>query len=446
MGVQAPFVSADSSTEAFSRRARQTRILVDATRDLTNNPRPSARQIEAYKELFYQLADRLLPADRRLISTLVARSAFTPRAVALYLAQDTLDVAIPCLLYSPVLQDLDLKEIARKMGAAHRDVIAKRTIPPLQMSDLQDKTEPVEEVAEATSEAEALPAEWMESVEMPAIVSSSIHQPSLFARTPTQASLIEEAAQETETAATRETDGWADGHADGKADQSTIEATEGEAEWLDGEEIVALASAGGRLGRQKPAIQEAIAPEDASAAPPESRRKHLDLLPARETRHLLALARSQNRKALVRKLGDLSGLGRNTVATLLRKTTGDEIVYLVRALNPGRRQELKLLLMVAPRYGRSPDAYRGARDLLGQLDTGICRMIFNQVGAAFPLPELETIGQRGIEPDTEFARAARYRREEIGHALDGRSVAARPFPGHAGQDRFTGQTAQPASA
>ena len=68
MGVQAPFVSANSETEAFSRRARHTRILVDATRDLTNNPRPSAQQIEAYKELFYQLADRLLPADRRLIS------------------------------------------------------------------------------------------------------------------------------------------------------------------------------------------------------------------------------------------------------------------------------------------------------------------------------------------------------------------------------------------
>ncbi|MEZ5880781.1 MAG: hypothetical protein R3D35_08985 [Nitratireductor sp.] len=438
MGVQAPFVSANSETEAFSRRARHTRILVDATRDLTNNPRPSAQQIEAYKELFYQLADRLLPADRRLISALVARSAFTPRAVALYLAQDSLDVAIPCLLYSPVLGELDLKEIARKMGPAHGDVIAKRIVPPMQGS--ADEAEAAEEppmapettVETVVAAGEPVVPEANEiSLQDTASQAIRLERSSPFGRTPTEASLIEEAAED----------------AIGEP---------GEAEWLNGEEIVALASSGGRLGRQKSnqhaqpdtglASSESTAGERTAATALQHREKHFSPLAMRDTRHLLALARNQNRKALSKKIAALSGLEDSTISALLRKTRGDEIAYLVKALNPGSPQDLKLLLMIAPRYGRTQDAYRSAKTLLGELDTGICRMIFNQVGATFDLPRLETIVTPGAEADAEFARAARVRREEIGRGIDGRSVEARPVPNPAGQPAHGGRVMQPAGA
>ena len=114
----------------LERRTRQTRILVDATRDFTAKERPSNRDITAYKEMFYQWIDRILPADRRLLSTLLARSVFTPRAVAIYLATDTLDIAIPFLLYSPVLNELDLRNISEKKGQRHADVIARRQARP----------------------------------------------------------------------------------------------------------------------------------------------------------------------------------------------------------------------------------------------------------------------------------------------------------------------------
>ena len=435
MGVQAPFVSANSETEAFSRRARHTRILVDATRDLTNNPRPSAQQIEAYKELFYQLADRLLPADRRLISALVARSAFTPRAVALYLAQDSLDVAIPCLLYSPVLGELDLKEIARKMGPAHGDVIAKRIVPPMQGS--ADEAEAAEEppmAPETTVETvvavgePTVPEANEISLQDTASLEIRLERSSPFGRTPTEASLIEEASED----------------------------AIGGAEWLNGEEIVALASSGGRLGRQKSnqhaqpdtglASSESTAGERTSATALQHREKHFSPLAMRDTRHLLALARSQNRKALSKKIAALSGLEDSTISALLRKTRGDEVVYLVKALNPGSPRDLKLLLMIAPRYGRTQDAYRNAKTLLGELDTGICRMIFNQVGATFDLPRLESFATPGAEADAEFARAARVRREEIGRSIDGRSVEARPVPNPAGQPAHGGRVMQPAGA
>lgn len=449
MGIQAPFVSADSETVAFSRRARHTRILVDATRDLTNNPRPSAQQIEAYKELFYQLADRLLPADRRLISTLVARSAFTPRAVALYLAQDSLDVAIPCLLYSPVLGEMDLKEIARKMGRSHGDVIAKRITPPSQTvaqeSEADAVAEPLQEVAapQAENQAETLtetPAApsgeqiVLEAADAPPAeivpYEGIFERSKLFGRAPIQASLIEEAPADTS----------------GKAIEEDIGEAAIETEWLNGEEIVALASSGGRLGRQKPAHSETPDSDTGAALPAESHEKHFETLPAGDTRHLLALARGRSHKALAKKISALSGLGSNAVSTLLRKTSGDETVYLIKALNPGNPHDLRLLLMLAPRHGRSRNAYRDAKALLDQLDTGICRMIFNQVGAEFPLPRLETIGYREAETDTEFTRAARFRREEIGRSLDGRSPAARPLPDLAGQEAVAGQSAQPMGA
>ena len=441
MGVQAPFVSADRDTETFSRRARHTRILVDASRDLTSNPRPSAKQIEAYKELFYQLADRLLPADRRLISTLVARSAFTPRAVALYLAQDSLDVAIPCLLYSPVLGEMDLREIARKMGRAHGDVIAKRILPlsqaATQNSEADTALEPQQDVAAPQAETQAEPlseqavAEAADALPAEIVPYEGIFERNkLFDRMPTQASLIEEATTDT---------------ASGTVEEAVGEAAT-EAEWLNGEEIVALASSGGRLGRQQTVRLETPGSDAATALPAEPREKQFESLPARDTRHLLALARSRHHKALTKEIGTLSGLNNHAVSALLRKRSGDEAVYLVKALNPGNPLDLRLLLMLAPHHGRSRAAYRNAKTLLDQLDTGICRMIFNQVGAEFALPRLETIGHRELEPDTEFARAARFRREEISRSPDGRSLAARPLPDFAGREALSNRTAQPAGA
>ena len=441
MGVQAPFVSADRDTETFSRRARHTRILVDASRDLTANPRPSAQQIEAYKELFYQLADRLLPADRRLISTLVARSAFTPRAVALYLAQDSLDVAIPCLLYSPVLGEMDLKEIARKMGRSHGDVIAKRILPlsqaATQDSDQDTGEEPPQDVAAPQVETQAAPlseqavAEAADALPAEIVPYEGIFERNkLFDRMPAETSLIEEAPADT---------------ASGTIGEDIAEAAT-ENEWLNGEEIVALASSGGRLGRQNATRRETSASETGAEVPAEPHEKHFETLPARDTRQLLALARSRDHKALTKEIGTLSGLNKHAVSALLRKTSGDEAIYLVKALNPGSPLDLRLLLMLAPHHGRSRDTYRNAKALLEQLDTGISRMIFNQVGAEFPLPRLETIGHRELEPDTEFARAARFRREEISRSPDGRSLTARPLPDFAGQEALSQRAAQQAGA
>lgn len=426
MGAQTPFVSANSQTEAFSRRARHTRILVDASRDLTANPRPAPHQIEAYKELFYQLAGQLLPADRRLISTLLAQSAYTPRSVAIYLAQDSLDVAIPCLLYSPVLGELDLKEIARKMGPAYRDVILKRAVPPLQESSLEslhDGEKAEEAVQDLVENSAAKPAEQSQ----PPVEEATLSQDaSPFGRRPYATSLIEEIRED--------------------ADQGTART-----QWLDGEEIVALASAGGRLGRQKPGQQEASSPlqthqEDAARERPALGAKRFERLAPRETRHLVALARSQNKKAMARQMANLSGMETKAISTLLRKRSGDELAYLLKALNPGSPHDLKLLLMLAPRYGRTPQAYAGAKALLGELDTGICRMIFNQVGAAFAMPSLEPAIERGVTGDTEFAAAARFRREEIGQSIDGRSIAPRPQASAEGQQEFQNRPQHAAGA
>ncbi|MGB7286104.1 MAG: hypothetical protein WBC71_04150 [Salaquimonas sp.] len=343
-----------SHSRSIEHGKRTSRLLIDATRDFGNIKRPSSEQITQYKELFYQLIDQLCAPDRRMISAMLARLPFTPRAVALYFAQDQLDIAAPFLLFSQILGDLDLRAIAKKKGKSYAEIIKKRH------TSLDAHTNAV--------------LDKIISGEQDIVIS--------------QAEL--------------------------KTVVSPIDSVEKpQAKWLDGNEIVALASVGGRLGK---GTSEPLKRETVEVAPVV--RIEIDTLPKTETRRLLSLARKQDLPAVSGYIKELSGLETDASLRLMKSKTGDELLYLVKALGLAAPHDMQLILMLAPRLGRSIESYQHAKMVLSELETGICRMIFNEIGARFNIAGNNNLKNQSAlpEPAMGFQDAARRRRSDYERA------------------------------
>lgn len=322
---------------------RPARLLIDATRDFGNLRRPSGEQITQYKELFYQLVDKLNADQRRMVSAMLARLAFTPRAVALYFAQDKTEIAAPFLLFSTVLGDMDLRAIAKKKGKSHAAIIAKRQLE-------------TDEFTQTTLDA----------------VINAPEVPDL-----TQAEELPEQEVRKE-------------------------------KWLAGDEIVALAGVGGRLGRHGKAKPSRTSP------PPQKRSRLTQHLPARETRHLLSLARKRDFTGIADFVQELCDLEASATLRLLQAPAGQEVVYLIKALGMTSPHDIQFLLMACPTIGRRIEHYQETKKLLGELDGGICRMIFNEIGARFEIaghPAQHTTDS--ANGSGGFQEAARRRRESF---------------------------------
>jgi len=302
---------------------RHTDILIDATRQFSLAKRPPREEIDRYKELFYQLIDRLEIANRRLISAMLARSSYAPRAVALYMAQDALEVAAPFLLFSPVLTDLDLRAIAGKRGKIYADLISKRQIPMEPFTARKLRETPVSGNHEASPTA--------------------TESPKPLSKEPSA--------------------------------------------WQPQSEILDMAATGGRLGRNKSSATE---PKGLSEGAP--KRPLPFKLPRRECRELMQLARNQDREGFAQAVELLIGLEAKAVLKLLKTETGEEPLYLIKALGVVPPHDLQMALMIQPRFGRTLENYHSAKRTLGALDPGICRIIFNEIGARFDVDDKRTSG------------------------------------------------------
>jgi len=103
------------------------------------------------------------------------------------------------------------------------------------------------------------------------------------------------------------------------------------------------------------------------------------------TRELLLMARHRNLIGIARLIETLCGLPLNTSLKLLTAEKGYELVYLIRAIGLPHPHDMQFALMAMPRLGRSYGEYRKAKSLLADLDQGDCQMIFNEIGATFPI-------------------------------------------------------------
>lgn len=357
--VEKPAITEIQSKSHKGASKRRSIILIEATRCFCRLDRPEDKDINTYKEFFYQFIESLTRSDKRIVAALLARMDYTPRSIALYLSMEALDVAAPFLLFSPVLSETDLRAIGVKMGADYKRIMIRRREDSLSRVDFPE-----------LDDLDAKPAAQPLAVK--------------------------------------------------NKKEATLAVPEGDAiekaKNLSGEEIMALAGAGGRLGRrgEQTTTFNALPSEETSTTQQK---------PDLET--LYTLAREADKTKFCDAAARFSGMESSEIMKLVKSSSGDEIVYLVRALNFSKPKDIQILLMLSPRYGRNVNAFKAAKQMLSKLEIGICQMIFNQVGANFAIQGAPTpIEIEGTRNDAGFARSVQERKSHL-HASRSDLTSAR---------------------
>ena len=112
---------------AEERVSRQMHILTDATRQFSSMTRPSLAEINAYKDMFYQLIGACDTACRRAIAASLASFAYTPTPIAVFLASDAAEVATPVLMFSPALGEDHIVRLAGRLPRDYLRVLCRRS-------------------------------------------------------------------------------------------------------------------------------------------------------------------------------------------------------------------------------------------------------------------------------------------------------------------------------
>ncbi|MFK7902135.1 MAG: hypothetical protein AB8B49_04750 [Nitratireductor sp.] len=395
---------------------RSTNILVDSTRIFCSISRPDREDISNYKAFFYQFVDKLPVSERRLISAMLSQYAYVPRPIALYLALDKVSVAAPFLLFSPVLTSMDLATIAKKKGTDHANIIARRR-------------DSVESIVGGYNE------EFLETV-LEESVEDAIEEEVVETKQPLQAEIKTPIAADNESTEIKHIDDVLmvipPKTQDAPEAQVFIEvappteikssAASKKQEWLSSDEIVALASVGGKLGKKKQpakpllatALDEDTAHNNATQIAASSTPREVSALAASDVNALVKDARALEYLSFCKRVESLCGLNHERVRQIITSEKGDQLAYLIKALAVPAPKDLQLLLMLAPQSGRSFENYQESKALLNSLEIGICRMIFNEVGAKFEIPGApEPTRISGVETPPDYTYSAKMRREHI---------------------------------
>ena len=432
------------------RRTKSSSILLESTRQFCEKNRPTIEDISTYKAFFYQFIGTLPDTDKRQVAAILARNPFTPRPIGLYLAMDKLEVAAPFLLFSPILKELDLKAISRKMGEEYANVISRRKdgneILGVNQANLESSTGVLNERVAYESDAgkdevilnidpsdnaslitrplsDAIKKTTLELDEEILLVSVASKATKLETSKDVAAVVAETVAPKASTtnglsATTHskdKTNGIVNQHStmnkseySGSLDMAVEEKDD---TWLSSEEIVALASVGGKLGKkQKLDVRNALNSSHKHNAAASSDR----LLNKIEIATLIRQARALDHKGFSQTVSHVSGLSNEFILNIIHKKAGDQLLYLITALDIPSPKNLQLLLMLAPKHGRGIDVYMAAKKQFTELNIGICRMIFNEVGAKFEVPGApKPMRIEGKRQDENFNHSVKMRREHI---------------------------------
>ena len=121
------FSAKTKSSAPPTNNAHRANLLYEATLDFCNQRgRDKNTSTDQYTKLFYSLIGDSDTEAKKLMASHLARCNSTPRAIAYYLAMETIEIAAPFLLISPVLWERDLIQLAGRLGVSHLCAIARR--------------------------------------------------------------------------------------------------------------------------------------------------------------------------------------------------------------------------------------------------------------------------------------------------------------------------------
>lgn len=412
------------------KRTKSSSILLESTRQFCEKKRPTIEDISTYKAFFYQFIDTLPDTDKRQVAAVLARNPFTPRPIGLYLAMDRLEVAAPFLLFSPILKEMDLQAISRKMGAEYTSVIKRRDdsnkILGVDEANIESSTGILNDRVPFNNDV-ILDIEATDNSELiPNTISSNAdkNSPAQMKKIPFDAKSTVDIRNEIAPAVGLARDNF-DPHLDvDKTKEKTIaepiatkiefisgqEDTKDDA-WLSSDEIVALASVGGKLGKNTNREISKKSSELGNRLPSKSVIGSSNKL---KISTLIRQARAVDHVGFSQSVSKASGLDADQVLNIMHKKDGDELLYLIKALDVPAPKDLQLLLMLAPKHGRGIKMYTAAKKQFSELNVGVCRMIFNEVGANFEIPGApKPVQIDGNRQDENFSHSVKMRRAHI---------------------------------
>lgn len=119
--------------------------------------RPSRREIAQLEDLALPLFDSVSAEAKRFAAAALSESASAPAALVVRLCDETVDVAAPLLIRSPVLRDVDLIALIGRHGLPHARAIARRPKLHATIADLIRALERPHLIQPAPREATGMP-------------------------------------------------------------------------------------------------------------------------------------------------------------------------------------------------------------------------------------------------------------------------------------------------
>lgn len=312
----------DAAQNIRYNKGRPVKILLDATLAFCRFERPSQSDIRHYKEFFYSLIEQTSPVEKREISIALARNNYTPRTVAIHFALGEVAGSTPILLFSPVLKEVDLVAIAAKCSVSGLRVLARRDGLSLRLKNAIEAREDVVATQILYPNRRAAPAAAPTAAPMAAPKIS----------TPAQLSVG------SEVSSTR----------------------------TPQDELMALASRGGQLGKKKPVISEQ------ASVPVEN-------FP--ET--LILAARNRDRAHFCTVVGNAASLHPKFVSDLLAESNPETLCSLLKALHIPNTGASQILLLLNREIGTSIQLFRAIMAKYDTLDADKCRGDLIRMGAYF---------------------------------------------------------------
>ncbi|HSO48620.1 MAG TPA: DUF2336 domain-containing protein [Rhizobiaceae bacterium] len=396
------------ATRRAAARARKAGLLGEAARNFCAIARPTQHDVTMFRELFYQLVDGSDKAERRVLSASLARNVYTPRTILLYLARDEYDIAAPVLLFSEALNEVDIKNLAIRLGQQSLEILCRRT-----SLTANAARSLIASGGNRCREILAKNTALKDDEEMQSLLAGIEPQD------------VEEVIAETRV-----------GHLETVAANSRIEV-EAEPQMVEAEpepaaaveieaapvarqdslkdRLTALAARGGRLGRE----------DTRQAAPAFDPAKPLE-------QQIVRAARAGDREFIASALEGWCEMPAQVSRAILAKGGARELIVFFKGVGLSDLGTIQCLLQLDAQIARNIAAYNEAKAMLAGLDVAACRRFVESLGANITKPVSQPVASKPIETQTEIdisalrAIASQRRREIL--ASVGQAPSEIPAP------------------
>ncbi len=334
--MQAQELHQTSQPPRVLRNTRKPDPLIEASVQFGSKLRPTEKQVNIFKELFFNLIFKADASAKRKLSTALARSHYTPRTIAIFFSMEEIEISAPMLLFSPVLRERDLNAVIEKTTISHLRVIARRTS--LETSTVRKllSRDDDQELVRKLLKKNASLQQNQEAIDLLSLPSSAF-----------QIETPEEVGAEQPTIRTED-----------DFDQPEAKPTH--------QKLFEIANIGGRLARKRHStVQSYVGSSELFE------------------KQLLECARKGNHASFAQTVENACALDASAIVDIIERQDAGMLASLLRAMHISKTVSCQILLLLNRDIGRNVTVFRAVSQKFDELRRSECQAIFERLGAQF---------------------------------------------------------------